>query len=147
MKSQIPYVVGKREHESGKFKSPVGFARSFALERETLFFIACEELENRAIDKAELTLTSLVQKYPDFLDARYLLGAIKINKEEWQHAQFALMPLSANRYFIGYWIFRFIPDFRLVMHADPTFWLTILPRSEVTLYALSMAFLLSFPSP
>ncbi len=138
MKSQIPYVIGKREYEYGEFIPPLGFARSFAPEKENLFFKACEELEKRAVDKAEITLTSIVHKYPDFLESRFLLSALKINKGDWQQAQFALMPLSSKKYFIGYWIFRFMPDFRLVMQADPTYWLTILPRSEEALIALAL---------
>ena len=138
MKSQIPYIVGKREFKYGRINLPAGFARTFSSSRENRFYKACEELESREIDKADKTLSLLVQKYPDFMDARYLLGALKINKEQWQQAQYALMPIGATKYFIGYWIFRFIPDFRFVMRADPTFWLTIIPRSEESLIAFAL---------
>lgn len=138
MKSQIPYVNGKHENQRGGFKSPAGFDRFFSSARENQFFKACEELERREFAKAEITLTTLVGKYPEFLDARYLLGALKINKEDWPGAQYALTPLSTKKYFIGYWNFRFIPDFRLVMQADPLYWITILPRSEEVLIAFAL---------
>lgn len=138
MTFKIPDIIGFHEQGSPEFVPPSRLARFLSPKNESLFYTACEEITNGSFNRAEIILLRLLKSHPDFPDARFLLGTLKIKKEEWASAQSILLSLTGRSYFIGYWIFRCLPTFRLFMQAEPTFWLPILPRSEEVLIALAI---------
>lgn len=137
MTPNVPYVLANHQYEQVGFKPPTGLKMALASDLEKQFFLGCDQLSKHAFQKAEMTFTQMAHRYTDFLDSRFILAALKIRKGEWQQAQYILLPLTGRSYFISYWIFRFLPDFRFLLHVNPVFWLPILPRSEEIAIAMA----------
>lgn len=138
MNSSFPDIAGKysEDHRSVELKK----ARLFKSvpEDERLFINACTFIAEGFESQAVKTLEDVIRKYPSVRDARFLLGALQIRKGQWDSALMTLMPFTGREYFVGYRIFKYIPNFRFHMMVDPMFWMPILPRTDEILIALAL---------